>query len=572
MVVATTVVAERPNVLFIAIDDYRDYMAAMGSPSQIKTPNMDRLATQGTLFENAYCQAPICGPSRASLLHGMRPSTTGHYGFQQRRLVEAFKGTDTIPGHFKKNGYYVMGGGKIHHGSAPEHGPSADDWHTYFPSITTPSAARAGSVAKDELYKGRELVFGPTDDPVESLQDAQHAAWAVERLQESYDQPFFLAVGFKRPHLPFIAPRKYFEQYPLDAITYPEVLENDLDDVPEAGRMHVKYAIDVALKEAGKTREAVQAYMACVTYIDDLIGTILQTLGGSPYADNTIIVLWSDHGWHLGEKEQWGKVTLWEDACKNPMIITAPGFTRNNRCPFPVELLDIYPTLVELCGLPQPPQQLEGLSLVPQLNEGSAARKQPAITTHGRNSHSIRNDRWRYIRYFDGSEELYDHQNDPKEWTNLAAQPELVEVKKQMAEWIPSVNLPNQPGCTNPRYWMQDYPDLKKEQKKREQLLSRRETSTKAVPQQAVPVQIKMPHGFNPAGSWAVGNKSSSRVFVLQPDGKAVSAAGKAASWEVIDDGLYFVWQKSEKVPLTVTGPDSMEMPQKDYILKLIRK
>jgi arylsulfatase A-like enzyme len=263
-------------------------------------------------------------------------------------------------------------------------------------------------------------------------------------LRRKQEKPFFLAVGLIRPHLPFYAPRKYFDQYPLEKIQLPKTLPSDLEDVPEAGRLIAKPKGDHRrVVEAKQWERAVQAYLACITFADAQIGRLLEALDRSDYAHNTVIVLWSDHGWHLGEKAHWRKFALWEEATRVTFMVVAPGVTTaGERSERTVNLLDVYPTLLDLCGLPQKPS-LEGSSLLPLLKDPRAPWQRPAVTTHGRNNHAVRDERWRYIRYADASEELYDHEADPLEWKNLASDAQYAAVKKKLAAWFPKVNAPD---------------------------------------------------------------------------------------------------------------------------------
>jgi arylsulfatase A-like enzyme len=272
------------------------------------------------------------------------------------------------------------------------------------------------------------------------------ASWGMEFLKGDHGGPFFLACGFFRPHLPWYVPPKYFEMYPADEVTLPNVNENDLDDVPKIGRQMARPEGDhKKVIETDNWRRAVQGYLACISFVDTQIGKVLDALYSSPYAEDTIVVLWGDHGWHLGEKLHWRKFALWEEATHNVFMVVAPGLTRaGGRCSRPVSLLDIYPTLIELCGLP-PKEGLEGQSLVPLLRDPAAEWERPVLTTHGRENHSIRSERWRYIRYRDGTEELYDHDNDELEWTNLAGRAEHADVKQELARWLPESNAPDAP-------------------------------------------------------------------------------------------------------------------------------
>jgi arylsulfatase A-like enzyme len=287
-----------------------------------------------------------------------------------------------------------------------------------------------------------EFDWGPFEKPDAEMGDGQMVEWAVKFLAQPPKQPFFLAAGIYRPHLPFYAPKKYFDMYPLDNVTLPPIKDDDCDDLPEAGK---KMAADrrgdyeLVVKE-GRHRELVQAYLASVTIADALIGQLLDALDSSPAAKNTIVVLWSDHGWHLGEKQHLHKFTLWERSTRVPFIIAAPKITpAGSRTARPVGLIDLFPTLNELCDLPSV-STLDGKSLVSLLKDPSREWSEPAITTHGQGNHAVRTERWRYIRYTDGSEELYDHDIDTNEWTNLASKPEFATIKIELAKALPKTD------------------------------------------------------------------------------------------------------------------------------------
>ena len=355
--------AERPNVLFIAVDDLNDWIGCLGGHPQAKTPNIDRLAKRGVLFENAYCAAPACNPSRAALMTGIRPTTSGVYHNPNPwRKSPVLKDAVTIPQHFTANGYISKGAGKIYHGGFAD--PAS--WEEYWPSK---SKTRPG----DPMPEGRPLAgvskshfdWGVVNAPEAEMGDTQVVDWTVKQLQQKHDKPFFLACGIFRPHLPWYVPPEFFEPFPLDEVILPKVKQNDLDDVPEAGRKMAKPDGDHKnVTGKGQWKTAVQAYLASCYYTDTLVGRLLDALDASEYKDNTIICFWTDHGWHLGEKEHWRKFALWEDATRTPMIFVAPGVTKpNQRCDQPVNLIDIYPTLNELCGLPKI-DALDGQSLV----------------------------------------------------------------------------------------------------------------------------------------------------------------------------------------------------------------
>ena len=437
----------KPNVLFIAIDDLNDWVACLGGHPGVRSPNIDRLASRGVLFTNAHCAAPACNPSRAALMTGIRPSTSGVYLNQQPwRQSPVLKDAVTLAQHFMAHGYHALGSGKIYHGRFPD--PAS--WNEYWPEKTKPKPPE-GYRKRKQCYNGlnaSHFDWGPVDLPAgETMSDTKVAEWVSAELAKERDKPFFLACGIFRPHLPWYVPQKYFDMYPLDGIVLPKVKEDDLADVPPIGKQMARPQGDHAkVTRSNQWRKAVQGYMASITFADDCVGKVIDALDGSPHRDDTIVVLWADHGWHLGEKLHWRKFTLWEEATRNPMLFVAPGVTKpGGRCGRPVGLIDIYPTLVELCGLP-PRGELEGKSLVPLLADPKASWDRPALTTYRRGNHSIRSERWRYTRYADGREELYDHDNDPLEWTNLADRPEHAAVRKELARWLPEKNAENTPA------------------------------------------------------------------------------------------------------------------------------
>jgi arylsulfatase A-like enzyme len=282
------------------------------------------------------------------------------------------------------------------------------------------------------------------------MNDHKMVDYAVEYLQRKHEKPFFLACGLFRPHMPWQVPRKYYDMYPPEKITLPDVPTNDLDDVPAAGVKMARPKGDHAtMLRTGNWRHAVQAYLASISFADAEVGRLMKALDASPYSGNTVVVLWGDHGWHLGEKSHWRKFSLWEEATRAPLIMVAPGLTKpGSVCRRTVDFMHIYPTLAELCGLPII-DQLEGRSMLPLLMDPTAEWKLPAITTHGRNNHAVRSERWRYIRYANGDEELYDHDADPMEWTNLASKSQFAKVKQELAAWLPKNNAANAPFDKN---------------------------------------------------------------------------------------------------------------------------
>ena len=424
---------KRPNVVFIAVDDLNDWIGCLGGHPDSKTPHLDALAGRGVLFTHAYCAAPLCNASRAALLTGVLPSTSGVYS-NNHPWRPVLPDVTTLPQCFMKQGYHVMGGGKIFHGRFKD--PAS--WHEYFERPGDPQPPKR---PVNGIKNAQHFDWGPLDVDDEAMGDYQLVDWAIDRLKQPWEEPFFLAAGLVKPHLPWYVPRKYFDLYPEDTITLPEINENDLDDIPPYGKRIAHPERDHAqVIKTGNWRKAVAGYLATIRFADTCIGRLLDALDKSPYADNTIVVLWGDHGWHLGEKLHWRKFTLWEEATRNPLMIVAPGVTPpGERCDRTVSLMDLYPTLAQLCGLELCGEQA-GKSLLPLLKDPRAPWERPALTTYGRNNHSVRSERWRYIRYHDGTEELYDHSKDPMEWTNLAGEPENAPVKKELARWFPKVN------------------------------------------------------------------------------------------------------------------------------------
>jgi len=426
---------ERLNVLFIVSDDLNDWVGAFGGHPQTQTPNIDRLCRRGVTFERAYTCSPLCNPSRVALLTGKMPSSTGVYDNRQPfRQAPAVKDAVTLPQYMMRHGYYSAGAGKIYHG----HFPDPPSWNDY--------ASPGGAKPKDEnITTVAKVTWGPIDEPESQTSDARIADYCIQQLGKAHDKPFFLACGFRKPHLPWFAPRKYFEKFPPDKIVLPKVKDDDLDDVPPIGRKWAAPKTHEIIKESGKWPEAVAAYLATINFVDAQVGRLLDALDASPYANNTAIVFWGDHGWHLGEKLHWAKSTLWEEADRAPLAVFVPGMAgMGGRCPRTVSFLDIYPALVDACGLP-PKDDLEGLSLRPLLENPAAEWERPARTDFHFGNHSIRGERWRYTRYVDGGEELYDHDADEMEWTNLADDPAHADVKRDLARWLPKTQTPDAP-------------------------------------------------------------------------------------------------------------------------------
>lgn len=421
----------KPNVLFIAIDDLRDWIGYLGANEQVKTPNLDRLASRGLRFTRSYCAAPVCNPSRTALMTGLRPSTSGVYdnGTDWREAVP--NDLVTLPMHFKANGYLVAGAGKIYH----EAYRRDSDWNLY------KAAERKQPQPKGDDRGVGGIVFAPVDCDDGELEDYKTVTWTIDQLKQKRDAPFFLACGLHKPHMPWFVPRKYYDMYPLEQIKLPPTIPNDLDDVPPAGvQMAKPWGDHAAIVKANRWKDAVQGYLAAITYADAQIGRLLDGFDKSGHKDNTIVMLWCDHGWHLGEKEHWRKFALWEEATRSPLIIVAPGVTRPNTvCNRTVDFMSIYPTLTDLCSL-STPAHVEGKSIRSLLTKPDATWDAPAITTYLFKNHAVRTAQWRYIRYANGDEELYDETKDPHEWTNLAKKSEFANVKTELAKSMPTVN------------------------------------------------------------------------------------------------------------------------------------
>ncbi len=430
---------DQPNVLLIAIDDLNNWVGCLDGHPQARSPNIDRLAERGTLFTNAHCQAPICNPSRTSIMYGIRPSTSGVYmNAPKPWTVTAMQKHVTLPRHFAANGYKTYTAGKIYHGS----GLPPGDFDQVGPRPGQRQKIDKRLIAETPDGAKGLWDFGGQAYQEELFQDHVDASWAMDVINEKHEQPFFVAVGFYRPHVPFYSPTRIFNQIPADQIELPQVKTGDRDDLPSIVNSLTRASAAPGhswFVERGRWKEAVQSYLACVRWTDEQVGRVLQTLAASPHAENTIVILYSDHGFFLGEKERWAKQSLWEQATRVPFIIWTPGMDQGKPCKRPVELLSIYPTLIELCGLPAR-EDLEGISLKPLLANPDKEWPHAALTTFGKENHAVRSETHRYIRYSDGSEELYDLQADPNEWNNLASDKSLANVKAALAKTFPKTN------------------------------------------------------------------------------------------------------------------------------------
>ncbi len=442
LVVPLARAAEKPvNVLFLICDDLNCDLGSYGHP-QVKTPNLDALAARGVRFENAHCQYPLCGPSRASFMSGLYPDQTLIHR-NAIYLREHVPNVKTLSQMFRDHGYFATRIGKIYHYNVPKHiGTSGhDDPYSWDDTINP-----RGRDVDDEpdIFSLQPGSFGGTlswlaaDGTDAEQTDGIAAAEARDRLKKhaATGTPFFLAVGLFRPHTPFVAPKSYFDLYPLDQVEVPTEPEGYLDTLPEPARNSIRRKKDQIDLDDDLARQAIQAYHASISFADAQVGLILDALEENGLADNTVVVFTSDHGYHMGEHGHWQKTTLFENATRVPLIIAGPGVSEVGKAAAtPAEMVDFYPTLAELCGLKAPPH-LSGVSLVPALKDATAMPRDSAFTQY-ENGYSLRTPRWRYTEWGQhgaGGTELYDHESDPAEMVNLAGKPEHAETIAGLAK------------------------------------------------------------------------------------------------------------------------------------------
>ncbi|MFG0336199.1 MAG: sulfatase [Maioricimonas sp. JB049] len=435
--------ADRPNVLFLICDDLNCDLRCYGHP-QVQSPNIDRLAARGVRFEHAYCQYPLCGPSRASFMTGLYPDQT----LVHRNAIyirEHVPNVKTMSQMFRDNGYFATRIGKIYHYNVPKHiGTSGHDDPFSWDYTINPRGR--GKDDEDLIFSLRPGSFGGTlswlaaDGTDEEQTDGIAATDAVRLLKEYGDsgQPFFMAVGLFRPHTPYVAPKKYFDLYPLDEIVVPQVPEGYYETIPAPAINSIRRKKEQMDLPDDLARRAIQAYYASITFADAQLGRILDALDETGLAENTVVVFTSDHGYHMGEHGHWQKTTLFENAARVPLIMAGPGATaRGQVTRTPAEMIDFYPTLAELCGL-KPPKYLSGVSLVPVLKEPSATPRAAALTQYA-NGYSIRTERYRYTEWGENGQlgtELYDHETDPQELTNLSEQARHGEVRARLSRLL----------------------------------------------------------------------------------------------------------------------------------------
>ncbi|GIW78346.1 MAG: iduronate-2-sulfatase [Gemmatales bacterium] len=441
---------KRPNVLFIAVDDLRPHTKAYGV-SYAVTPNLDRLARQGMLFERAYCQVPVCGASRSSLLTGLRP-TPRRFRTWNARVDRDAPGVMTLPEYFKAHGYECISLGKVFH--APE--DTAKAWSKP-PWAPKPPYARylteeARTIAKRNPTRHpafRGPVFEAADVDDDKYQDGELAAKAIEELHrlQKGEKPFFLAVGFYKPHLPFLAPKRYWDLYNREKLPLPDNLDRSRNVPKEAfhnsgelvGGMYAPLD-KKRLFAPDFVRQMIHGYSACTSYVDAQIGKVIEQLDKLGLRENTIIVVWGDHGWNLGEHRLWCKHCCFETSLRTLLLVDAPGFAAGQKANALVELLDLYPTLCELAGLSLP-RHLEGQSFVPLLKNPKAPWKDKALSRYGK-ADSVVTTRYRYTEWIDpggkvAARMLYDHRTDPGENKNLADDPAYAEICARLRALLP---------------------------------------------------------------------------------------------------------------------------------------
>ncbi len=431
------------NVLFISVDDLNTWTGHLQGHPNAKTPNIDEFAKTSTSFARAYSPVPACNPTRAAILSGVRPSYSGIY-LNNHDWDSRLGDVETLPQTFKTAGYYTVGSGKIFHNgeaghTAPEYWTEYTDFEDTFERREVPGVTNVNGI--------RWGAYGTEDEHG----DHRRTLWAIDKLNQKHDKPFFIGVGYIKPHMWWVVPQKYFDMHPLETIQTPPYKENDLDDVPPMGveiatnTENQFYMDHKRIEESGKWKEAIRGYLASSTYADEKVGMILDALDASPYRDNTIVIIWGDHGWHLGEKYHWRKHALWEEATRTTYMVRVPGLTKGNEIvDTPVDLMSMYPTLLDITGIKRYTKPsddkypFENISIAPLLSDPNHSWDRPAIMSYGAGNMAVRDARYRLIQYADGTQEFYDHSVDPNEWENIAAKPEIQEAKARLVEYIPT--------------------------------------------------------------------------------------------------------------------------------------
>ncbi len=462
---------QKPNVLFILVDDLNDWQGINKSHPLVQTPNLDRFFESAVYFSNAHCATPICQASRNALMTGIAPHISGWYSNYRRANYDQpndISGAIHLPELLRKNGYKTMAAGKIYHSGVSDIRQDSlwdeyiglDAWHWKKPAYFTelgvnydkrfqPFPERGGRILSDLGIKaGFSLCGGPAPEeelPEGKMHDTFITDWAIEKLAEAHEQPFFLAIGYHRPHVPYTAPARYFEMYPLEQIQLPDIPDDEFADIPLVAKAMAVGLIPggdhAAVMQLGEQfwKELIQAYLACITFVDDEIGRLLGALQESGLSDNTIVVLLSDHGQNLGEKRNWRKMCLWEESTRVPLAFLVPGKGKNGQNPSPASLLDIYPTLADLLDFKKP-TGLSGKSLAQFILNPGETSETPVVTTWLYGNHSVRSIRHRFTQYRDGTLEFYDHQTDPDERFNLAGDPAYANLIAWHRDYLPEEN------------------------------------------------------------------------------------------------------------------------------------
>lgn len=445
---------ERPNVLFLAVDDMNDWAGFLNPHPGTSTPNMDALAATSLVFTRAYTPAPMCLPARTAVLWGRQPFETGVYDHTDGSwdaFHELDDSRDPLMTSFHDAGYETVGAGKITHDSNPRR------WDDYRATEFYPDAvvrSRPGwegrfdpewrspydgsRIGNGERFTGQMVDFGPSGVSAGDQPDGVSAAWVCEQLRRDHDGPFLLAYGSTQPHTPWRVPQEFFDLHPLEGVVTPHHDPADLEDLSDYVRSSIidNHRTFERIREAGIWREAVQAYQASISFADWCLGRILDELAASPHAGDTVVVIWSDHGFHLGEKGHWHKFTLWERATRVPFLIHLPGGTERHDVDVPVSLLDLGPTLADLCGVDLDPSH-GGRSLRDLLADPTRSEDRPPLSTWMAGNHSVRQGPYRYIRYRTGDKELYDHRDDPDELRNIASDASVRELLRDLDSHLP---------------------------------------------------------------------------------------------------------------------------------------
>ena len=433
LVICNNCLADKQNVLMIIIDDLNHWVSHLGRNADIKTPNIDKLASRGVSFANAYTAAPQCLPSRIAVFTGKRPFNTGVYA-NGSSLTNRVRRKDFLANYLREQGYSVAAAGKVHEGIDGEYA-QIDEYQ------------QRGAIKKAvKLDSGRTAAqsWSILDGNDEVAEDEKTVRYVEKKLKQQFSKPFFLIAGLYKPHLSWHIPKKYYDLYPLSSIKLPVSKADDLDDLDKQAAYSLISGPEVITDKASEVdlKKMVRAYMAAVSYADAQVGRIIKALDDSTYADNTLVVLWSDHGYHLGEKQLAAKRVLWEEATRAPMIWSVPGVTPKGKISTnTVDFMTIFPTLCDLLEVPTP-EHVEGKSIRTLLAQPEKNTQHYAMSTYLQGNHSIRTRKWRYIHYKNGSEELYNEEIDPYEWYNLASKPENAALIKKFRALLPQKEKP----------------------------------------------------------------------------------------------------------------------------------